>query len=741
MLTLWTLLLLAVVFLGGVFAPHDPAASVGAPWAPPGGGLFLGTDDAGRDVLSRVLAGGRGLTAVALVAAVTAAALGTAGGLAAGWAGGRIDRLLTGLADLLLAVPFLLQAMVLAVALPAPAAVIAGTVCGGAPLGLRVIRDLTRHARGSGYVEAARGRGETALAILVREVLPSIAGAAAADLVMRFVLALQLAAAFGMLGIGPEPPAPDWGLMLRENLPGAGLNPMALVAPAAVLAVVAVTAATLARMLGQARRPRPAPVRHVEQVARPAGSGLVVAGLGVADSREKPIIAGFALRADPGEVVAIVGPSGSGKTTALRAVLDLLGEGLQRTGGAVCWNGRAVPTGRAGRRWRRAHVGIVDQDPVASLDPLMTVGASLLDGRRGLESVARDMLAELGLDAGRLWSRRAHRLSGGQAQRVALARALLTDPPLLVLDEPTSGLDQGALGLVVDALERRRGDGRSITLLISHDRGFVARVADRIIDLTPPGVDRAVCGPVPEAVAGPPPSADDVLTVAGLRLAYGPTALLDVEELSLRRGELVALTGPSGSGKSTLLRALAGLHVPQQGHLKLRGQPVTWPLERRGRAEIRAIQFVGQDPVGALNPAHRVGTIVARPLRRTAGMTRAEANAHVPELLRGVGLDPALTARRPGELSGGQRQRVALARALAAGPAVLLADEITSALDAASAAAILRLLADLRAGGLAVLLATHDQAVASRADRVLHVHDRTLVPRPLARTETDDPAR
>ncbi|MCP9955629.1 ABC transporter permease subunit [Actinomadura madurae] len=202
---------MVAVLLGGEFAPHDPAASIGAPWAPPGDGSLLGTDDAGRDVLSRVLAGGRALTATALAAALTAAVLGTAGGLAAGWAGGRVDRLLSGLADLLLAVPFLLQAMVLAVALPAPAAVVAGTVCGGAPLGLRVIRDLAGQARGSGYVEAARGRGETAAAILGREVLPSLAGAAAADLVLRFVLALHLAAAFGMLGLGPEPPPPTGG--------------------------------------------------------------------------------------------------------------------------------------------------------------------------------------------------------------------------------------------------------------------------------------------------------------------------------------------------------------------------------------------------------------------------------------------------------------------------------------------------------------------------------------------------
>lgn len=238
---------LALALFGGVLAPHEPTSSVAAPWLAPGGGHLLGTDAAGRDVFSRVLAGGRSIVLVAALAAVCAAAAGTAGGLAAGWYGGWPDRLLSGLADLLLGMPFLLVALVLAVALPAPAAVVAGTVCGGAPLTLRVVRDTVRGLRRTGYVEAARGRGESTPALLLREVLPSLAGVAAADLGMRFVVALQLAAALGMLGLGARPPAPDWGLMLRENLAGAGLNPPALIAPAAALTTVALVAAAFAR--------------------------------------------------------------------------------------------------------------------------------------------------------------------------------------------------------------------------------------------------------------------------------------------------------------------------------------------------------------------------------------------------------------------------------------------------------------------------------------------------------------
>ncbi len=234
----------AAALFGEVLAPYDPTATVSPPWTPPGPGLALGADGLGRDVVSRVLAGGRELTLVAAVAALTATAVGVAGGLWAGWRG-RGGRALLGGADLLLALPMLLIAMVLAVALPGPVAVVAGTVCGGAPLTLRVIADATRQVRHTGYVEAAVARGERSGIVLVREVLPALAGVVGADVGLRCVLALQLAAALSLLGFGPAPPTPDWAAMLRENLPGVTLNPAALVAPAAALAALTLLVAAL----------------------------------------------------------------------------------------------------------------------------------------------------------------------------------------------------------------------------------------------------------------------------------------------------------------------------------------------------------------------------------------------------------------------------------------------------------------------------------------------------------------
>ncbi|KAB8194817.1 ABC transporter permease subunit [Nonomuraea phyllanthi] len=233
----------AVTLLGPALAPYDPAAPVTAPWQASSAGHLLGGDVLGRDVFSRLLAGGRHLLALSLVAAVAATLAGTLGGLLAGWSGSRV--IATG-ADLLLAVPVLLPALVVAVSLPGDAAVVIATVLAGAPLTLGVVRDAAAGVQERGYVRAARLRGERTLEVLLREVLPAVAGVLAADLGLRFVTALQLASALAVLGLTDAPATGDWAAMLRENLAGAALNPAALAAPALLLALLSLAVAAAA---------------------------------------------------------------------------------------------------------------------------------------------------------------------------------------------------------------------------------------------------------------------------------------------------------------------------------------------------------------------------------------------------------------------------------------------------------------------------------------------------------------
>jgi peptide/nickel transport system ATP-binding protein len=193
-------------------------------------------------------------------------------------------------------------------------------------------------------------------------------------------------------------------------------------------------------------------------------------------------------------------------------------------------------------------------------------------------------------------------------------------------------------------------------------------------------------------------------------------------DLEVRSGEILAVLGVSGVGKTTLARCLAGLHVPDAGAVQLDGAVLAADVRRRSRAEKAAVQLVAQNPAEALHPRQPVHTALARPMRLLRGITRAaEVRAEITRLLESVGLEPDHAAALPAELSGGQRQRVALARALAAGPRVLICDEVTSALDTVTQAAVLELLRGLE---LAVVLITHDPTVAARvADRVLVLAD------------------
>ncbi|MCY4085938.1 MAG: ABC transporter ATP-binding protein [Actinomycetia bacterium] len=216
-----------------------------------------------------------------------------------------------------------------------------------------------------------------------------------------------------------------------------------------------------------------------------------------------------------------------------------------------------------------------------------------------------------------------------------------------------------------------------------------------------------------------------VLEVVSLRAEYGSraTATVAVEDVTFNvsRGECVALVGESGSGKTTIARCVVGLHPPAAGSVRFDGEPLAALAKNRPQESRRRIQIVFQDPYESLNPRHRIRDAIARPARVLRGVSRQEAEAAVAELLERARLPAALAERFPAELSGGERQRVAIARALVAQPDLIVCDEITSALDVSVQAAVLDLLAELRAElGLSLLFISHDLGVvAGIADRVL----------------------
>ena len=249
------LLLLLLILIGPLFAPHDPAAIVGLPLQRPGGGFLLGTDALGRDVLSRVLWGGRSIVALSVLATSLAYVAGAAIGLLAGYTRSVLDPLLMRAMDVLLAVPPLLFLLVLATGAGHSVLVLVlGVATVHVPSIARIVRAATQGVAGRGYVEAAVARGERTSSILAREILPNVLGTVLADAGIRLTGSILILASVNFLGLGLQPPRADWALMISENRGGITLQPWAVAAPALLIAFLTVAvnlvADAVARSLG-----------------------------------------------------------------------------------------------------------------------------------------------------------------------------------------------------------------------------------------------------------------------------------------------------------------------------------------------------------------------------------------------------------------------------------------------------------------------------------------------------------
>ena len=478
-------------------------------------------------------------------------------------------------------------------------------------------------------------------------------------------------------------------------------------------------------------------------------------------------VRGISWELHAGEVLAVVGESGSGKSVTSLAILGLL-PGTARVTGSATLGGRELVglTHRELSDVRGKRVAMIFQDPSNSLDPVFTIGAQLdemlrrhlpdLDRRaRRARSVELLTLVELPDPEQRLRFY-PHQLSGGQAQRVMIAMALACDPEVLIADEPTTALDVTVQQEVLDVLRRLRERTNTAIVLITHDMGVVADLADRVVVMrdgavvetapvarlfADPHADytRTLLAAVPRISAEPRPSDADTqvrptLNIEELVVEYRDrrgrvVRAVDGVTLRIQPGEMVALVGESGSGKSTLGRCALGLAPLTSGTVEVVGTRLGKDTPRAIRAARTRIGVVFQNPAASLNPRYTIGQSVAEPLRVHAGLRGAALDARVAELLDSVELPAAWAERYPHELSGGQRQRVSIARAISLDPELLIADEPTSALDVSVQATVLDLFRDIqRRLRFACLFISHDLAVVDElADRVAVMHHGTLV--------------
>jgi peptide/nickel transport system ATP-binding protein len=469
-----------------------------------------------------------------------------------------------------------------------------------------------------------------------------------------------------------------------------------------------------------------------------------------------------------GEVLAIVGESGSGKSSSQMGLMSLLASNARVTGSVkVRGNEMLGNNQKQVRKFRGKEVAYIFQEPMTALNPVYTIGFQIVEAlqthiplsNKQAKQRAIELLTLVELpEPAKAFDKYPHQLSGGQRQRAMIAQSLSCDPGLLIADEPTTALDVTVQAEILDLMRNLKDKLNSAVVLITHDMGVVADLADRILVMkdgftvetgTADQIFNKPKHPYTQALLAAVPKlgrttkreltvnkqAEPVLALSDVSISYPKRGRVPAFQAAknisfeIYPGEILGLVGESGSGKTTVGRAAIGLLPITNGSIKLVGEEIAHANQKQLRGLRQHTGIVFQDPGSSLNPRLPIGESIGEPILLAGRAAGSELNTMVEDLLDSVELPRSYRNRYPHELSGGQRQRVGIARAISLRPDLLIADEPTSALDVSVQARFLELLVELQEKlKFACLFISHDLAVVDMlAHRIAVMQNGELV--------------
>lgn len=501
----------------------------------------------------------------------------------------------------------------------------------------------------------------------------------------------------------------------------------------------------------------------------------------------------FALQ--KGKVLAIVGESGSGKSLTALSIMGLLPASAHTRGTINLYTHEELPilndhlSSQSWQQIRGNKIGMIFQEPMSSLNPVMTIGKQLSEALLVHQKLSSAEAAQLALQwlskvqiaaPEKALKKYPHEMSGGQKQRVMIAMAMCNHPALLIADEPTTALDVTVQKEVLKLMKDLQQQSQTAMIFITHDLALASEIADEVLVLykgemveydqaktifhtpqhpytraliacKPTAANKGNYLPVvadflnekefqPRKIAPTHSSTEKLLSVHNLKITFTETKdwlgkpkrffkAVDAVSFDLYKGEVLGLVGESGCGKSTLSKSLMGLLPTQEGSIFYEGKDIANYSAAARRKLSTEIQMIFQDPYASLNPRLTIGEILLEPMQVHGLVAAKDLRKEVLRLLDCVQLPADSLTRYAHQFSGGQRQRIGIARALVLKPKLLICDESVSALDVSIQAQILNLLKELQQSfQLSYLFISHDLSVVHYiSDRVMVMQNGKLV--------------